>query len=100
MPAGLDLDAPEVLARIEDEIVALAVSPGFGCTEAETGGFGKKCGFGGFAERFASSKTDCVDFGNVLDHRAFQVFREIKKALPAVGRAFCLPILRIANRKG
>jgi len=79
VPGGLDLDAPEFLAGVEDEVVALAVSPGFGDAEAEAGNFGEECGLGGFATRLACSESDCVDFGNVLGHGAFQVLVGNKK---------------------
>ena len=78
--AGLDLNAPELLAGVEDEIVAFAISPGFGYAEAETGGFGKEGGLGGFAKRLACSEADCVDFRNVLGHGAFQVWGNKKGA--------------------
>jgi hypothetical protein len=64
VPGGLDLDTPEPLAGIEDEVIALAVSPGFRDTETETGDFGKECGFGGFAERLGAGEADSVDFRN------------------------------------
>jgi hypothetical protein len=60
-----DLHSPELVAGIEDEIVALAFSPGFGDTEAESGGLGKKDGFGGFAAGLAGCEADGVKFGNV-----------------------------------
>ena len=53
-----------------------AISPGFGDAEAEAGNFGKKCGFGGFAERFAGSEADGVDFRNTSGHRAFRGFEK------------------------
>jgi hypothetical protein len=62
VPGGLDLDTPESFAGIEDEVVALAVSPSFGYAEAGTGSFGKECGNCGFATRLASREADCVDF--------------------------------------
>ena len=35
---GFDLDAPEAVAGVEDEVVAVAVSPGLGDAEAFEGG--------------------------------------------------------------
>ena len=34
----LDLDTPQALAGVEDEVIALAVAPWFGDSEAEAGG--------------------------------------------------------------
>ena len=50
---GLNLDAVEVSAGLDDEIVRVAVAPGFGDAESEAGGFVKKGGFGEFAAAFA-----------------------------------------------
>jgi len=73
---GLDLDAPELLAGVDDEVVALAVSPAFGDAKAKAGGFGEKSGLGSFAKRFACSETDGVDFWNRSGHEAFQGSRK------------------------
>jgi hypothetical protein len=73
---GLDLDAPKVFAGVEDEVVALAVSPGFGDAEAETGDFGKECSFGGFSEGFGSREADCMDFRNLEGHGTFQILEK------------------------
>jgi len=62
-----DLHSPELVAGIEDEIVALAFSPGLGDTEAEAGSFGQKDGFGCFAAGLAGGETDGMKFGNVSD---------------------------------
>ena len=43
---GLDLDARETAGKVEDEIVAVAVAPGFGDAESEAGGFVEEGGFG------------------------------------------------------
>ena len=61
---GFDLNAPEFFARVEDEVVALAVSPDTGDAEAEAGGFGEEGGFGGLAMRLAGGETDGMDCGN------------------------------------
>ena len=61
---GLDLNAPEFFARVEDEVVALAVSPDTGDAEAEAGGFGEESGFGGLAMRLACGEADGMDCGN------------------------------------
>ena len=61
---GFDLNAPEFFARVEDEVVALAVSPDTGDAEAESGGFGEESGFGGLAVRLARGEADGMDFGN------------------------------------
>ena len=42
---GFDLNAEKAVAVVEDEVVALGVSPGLGDAEAELGGLGKKGGF-------------------------------------------------------
>jgi hypothetical protein len=46
---AFQLDAPEAGAGIEDEIVALAVSPGLGDAEAQDSGFEHEGGFGEFS---------------------------------------------------
>jgi len=46
---GFHLDAPEFASGIEDEVVALAVSPRLGDAEAEAGGFGEEGGLGDFS---------------------------------------------------
>ena len=40
------LDTPEARAVVEDEVVALAVGPGFGDAESQAGGFEEEGGFG------------------------------------------------------
>jgi hypothetical protein len=50
--SGLDLHTPQALAGIEDEVVAFAIAPGFGDSEAEAGGFVKESEFGDFAAAF------------------------------------------------
>lgn len=45
---GADLGAPEAGAGVEDEVVAVAASPGLGDTEAEGYGFVHECEFGKF----------------------------------------------------
>ena len=42
------MDAPKMVAGVEDEVVALA-SPGFGDGESEIGSFGHEGGFAKFA---------------------------------------------------
>jgi hypothetical protein len=42
---GLDLHAEKAAAVVEDEVIALGVSPGFGDAEAELAGFVEKGGF-------------------------------------------------------
>ncbi len=42
---GLDLNTPTIAARIEDEVIAVALSPRLGYAEAETGGFVEESGF-------------------------------------------------------
>ena len=46
---AFELHAPEAGAGVEDEVVALAVSPGFGGVEAEGSGFEHEGGFGEFS---------------------------------------------------
>jgi len=64
-PGGFDLNSPEPVPRVENEIVALTVSPGLGDAETEAGGFGEEGGFGSFAVRFAGGEADGVNFSNV-----------------------------------
>jgi len=61
-PSGLDLDAEESVAGVEDEVVAFAVAPGLGDGEAEAGSFGEKSGLGGFSAPFARGEADRVNF--------------------------------------
>ena len=49
---GFDLDAEETASVVEDEVVALGVSPGFGDAEAEFAGFVKEGGFGALSTAF------------------------------------------------
>jgi hypothetical protein len=49
---GLDLDAEEAASVVEDEVVALAVAPGFGDAESEGTGFVEESGFVAFAAAF------------------------------------------------
>lgn len=49
---SLDLDAPEAGAVVDDEVVALAVSPGLGDDEAEAGGANDEGGFGKLSDTF------------------------------------------------
>ena len=49
---GLDLDADEAASVVEDEVVALAVAPGFGDAESEGTGFVEESGFAAFAAAF------------------------------------------------
>jgi len=67
-PSGLDLNSPELVAGVEDEVVALAVSPSPGDAEAKASGFGEECGFGGFAMRLARGEADGVN----LDRKRLQ----------------------------
>jgi len=43
------LDLPAVVASVEDEVVAVALSPGLGHAETEAGGFVEDSGFGDLA---------------------------------------------------
>lgn len=63
---GFHLHADESAAGVEDEIVALAVSPRLGHGEAEAGGFGEKNGLGDFTITFAGGAADGVNF---LEHQ-------------------------------
>ena len=49
---ALDLDAEEVGAVVEDEVVAAGVSPGLGDAESAVGGAGEEGGFGEFSGDF------------------------------------------------
>ena len=46
---GLDLHPPAMAAGIEDEVVAVALSPGLGHAVTEAGGFVEESGFGNLA---------------------------------------------------
>lgn len=52
-PYGFDLDAPESMPAVEDEIVAVAVSPRFGNAKAESDGFAHKGQFRDFTPALA-----------------------------------------------
>jgi hypothetical protein len=58
---ALILDAEEAATVIEDEVVALAVSPGLGDAEAERAGFVEESGLGalsaGFGVGFVATKA-------------------------------------------
>src|SRR6185437_17159618 len=49
---GADLDSPQTLARVEDEVVAVGVSPGLGDAEAEADGLAHEGEFGEFSAAF------------------------------------------------
>jgi hypothetical protein len=46
---GLDLNAPAAASVIEDEVVAVTLSPGLGDAESERRGFVQEGGFGDFS---------------------------------------------------
>ena len=50
---GLDLNAPKDLAGADDDVVAVAISPGFSDGESEGCGFSHKSKFGEFPAMFA-----------------------------------------------
>ena len=68
---GFDLDAEEAVSVVEDEVVALAVSPGLGDAEAERAGFVEEGGFGAFSASFGigfvAAKSGLVAGGFGLD---------------------------------
>jgi hypothetical protein len=49
---GADLHAPEAASGVEDEVVAVGVSPGLGDAEAKADGFSHKSKFGEFSAAF------------------------------------------------
>jgi hypothetical protein len=53
----LDLYTPEALARVKDEVVAFAITPGLGDAEAEAGGFVKESELGDFAATFGPERS-------------------------------------------
>jgi len=55
---GFDLDAEEAVSVVEDEVVALAVAPGFGDAESEGAGFVEEGGFGALAAAFGVLQPD------------------------------------------
>ena len=92
----LDLDAPESVSGVEDEVVALAVAPRLGGAEAESGGAGEERGFDSFADFLGGGKADGVNFGN-------ESFRKsLRKMKSAAGgpRLFSLSIFRISSGEG
>ena len=90
------MHAPKLVAGIENEVVALGVSPGAGDAEAEAAGFGEECGFGGFAIGFARGEADGVKLRDVCDRKGL-----LKKKAQPEGCAsdFVLSNFRIANSK-
>ena len=68
-PGGFDLNSPELVSGIENEIVALAVSPGSGDAEAEASGFGEESGFGSLTMRFARGEADGVKLWDVSERK-------------------------------
>lgn len=44
--SGFDLDTPQALAGVEDEVIAFAVAPWFGDSETKGGGFVEESEFG------------------------------------------------------
>ena len=58
---GFDLDPPEVVSGVDDKVVALALSPGFGYTESQVGGFGQKCRLCHFPGTFVLVEGDSLD---------------------------------------
>jgi hypothetical protein len=60
---GFDLNAPEIaVSGVEEEVVALAVSPRLGDAESQAGGFSEEGGLGGFSATLAGGEADGVDF--------------------------------------
>lgn len=60
---GADLHAPEAAAGVEDEVVAVGVSPGLGDAEAEVDGFAHKGEFGHFSAAFGRVGVPLVGGG-------------------------------------
>ncbi len=58
--SGLDLNAPGAGARVDDEVIVVAVAPGFGDGEAELRGLVQECGFGDLAATLASESIGAV----------------------------------------
>jgi len=84
---GFDLNTPKVVSGVEDEVVALALAPCFGNTEAQASGFGQKGGFDGFPTRFARGEADGVNFCDLAGRRRLRVGGKIK-ARPVRPRFF------------
>jgi hypothetical protein len=64
---AFDLNAPEALSVVEDEVVAEAVAPGLGDAESEGGGAVEEVGFGALSGDFgicAGLGSDCVGRGS------------------------------------
>ena len=71
---GFDLHAPAMVSGVEDEVVAIALSPGLRYAEAEAGGLVEKGGFGdlsaalgGKMELWQGEMTDQLEF-EMTDH--------------------------------
>jgi hypothetical protein len=74
--SGSYLDAPEALARIEDEVVAFAVSIGFGHSEAEACRLVQEREFRQFAFSWTSPNSDAVNLNRSIQiPGAFVVLR-------------------------
>ena len=86
-PGRFDLNPPELLAGIEDEIVALAFSPGFGDAETEASGFGEKGGFRGFAMRFGRGEADGMNLRDAFGRGPSWLAENEKRRSPQ-GRAY------------
>ena len=94
---GFDLHAPEFVSGVDDEVVALAVAPGLGGAEAESGDAGEESGLDGFADFFGGGEADGVNLGN---ERFRKNLRQNKKAQPKGRACFSLSIFRISSGKG
>ena len=66
---GFNLHAPQLVSRVEDEVAGVTVSPNFGHSKTETGGFGEKVRFR-LAAGFTRREADGVKLGNALARNA------------------------------
>jgi hypothetical protein len=72
---GLDLDAEEAVAVVEDEIVTLAVAPRFGNAESEGTGFVEESSFAAFAATLGVFAAGAGGLGTAgLGRRAGWIF--------------------------
>ena len=58
----LHLHALKAVAGVDDEVVGIALSPGFGDLKAEVAGFGEKGGFDGFSATLAMVVSGGLNF--------------------------------------
>ena len=84
---GFDLHAEETVSGFDDEVVAVALAPGFGDAEAEAGCLVQKSGFGDLA----------ATLGGEIGHRICHCHRAKQKARADGPRLFFLISISISS---